>query len=241
MAALIALAVALEDLISFAKGGPSAFEDLLRSFGSSDEEIKELRQSFQDAWKAIKELGEALEPIGKLLLQAFGTVAKAAIETIVITIGLIAAKIAQVIGSLSEFKEKFVGAFESIKASVQPIIDWITDSFSSITDFKMPSWVNPKNWFGRGDKAPTAVAPAGEDKAQTAVAPAGAHIGNAAAVVKETSRTTSINSPISNQTVVNFNGNPDKDQVAQGVNQGISQAMKNSTDMLNNMASGVDH
>lgn len=229
VAALIALAVALEDLISFAKGGPSAFEDLLRSLGSSDEEIKELRQSFQDAWKAIKELGEALEPIGKLLLQAFGTVAKAAIETIVITIGLIAAKIAKVIGSLSEFKERFVGAFESIKASVQPIIDWITDSFSSITNFKMPSWVNPKNWFGGGDKTPAAVAPAG------------AQAGNAAAVVKEAGRTTNINSPISNQTTVNINGNADREQVVQAVNEGVSRAMTASTDMVNNISSGVDH
>ena len=174
-------------------------------------------------------MGEALEPIGKLLLQAFGTVAKAAIETIVITIGLIAAKIAKVIGSLSEFKEKFVGAFESIKASVQPIIDWITDSFSSITNFKMPSWVNPKNWFGGGDKTPAAVAPAG------------AQAGNAAAVVKETGRTTNINSPISNQTTVNINGNADREQVVQAVNEGVSRAMTASTDMVNNISSGVDH
>lgn len=57
---------------------------------------------------------------------------------------------------------------------------------------------------------------------------------------KKKGRTTNINSPISNQTVVNFNGNPDKEQVIQGVNQGVSQAMQGSTDMLNNAASGVD-
>lgn len=72
------------------------------------------------------------------------------------------------------------------------------------------------------------------------MAPAGATAGNAGGVVKEKGRTTNINSPISNQTVVNFNGNPDKEQVIQGVNQGVSQAMQGSTDMLNNAASGVD-
>lgn len=92
----------------------------------------------------------------------------------------------------------------------------------------MPSWVNPMNWFGS------------DDKKKAVVAPAGATVGNAGGVVKEKGRTTNINSPISNQTVVNFNGNPDKEQVIQGVNQGVSQAMQGSTDMLNNAASGVD-
>ena len=228
VAGIVALALALDDLISFAKGGPSAFEDLLRSMGTSDDEIKELRKSFQDAWKAIKDLLDALKPVGDLFLQAFGSVIKVAIETIVLTIGKVAEVIAKVINSVSGLRDKFVGAFESIKSSIQPIVDWISSALSDITNFEMPSWVNPMNWFGS------------DDKKKAVVAPAGATVGNAGGVVKEKGRTTNINSPISNQTVVNFNGNPDKEQVIQGVNQGVSQAMQGSTDMLNNAASGVD-
>lgn len=227
VAGIVALALALDDLISFAKGGPSAFEDLLRSMGTSDDEIKELRKSFQDAWKAIQDLMDALKPVGDLFLQAFGSVIKVAIETIVLTIGKVAEVIAKVINSVSGLRDKFVGAFESIKSSIQPIVDWISSALSDITNFKMPSWVNPMNWFGS------------DDKKKAVVAPAGATVGNAGGVVKEKGRTTNINSPISNQTVVNFNGNPDKEQVIQGVNQGVSQAMQGSTDMLNNAASGV--
>lgn len=228
VAGVVALALALDDLISFAKGGPSAFEDLLRSMGTSDDEIKELRKSFQDAWKAIQDLMDALKPVGDLFLQAFGSVIKVAIETIVLTIGKVAEVIAKVINSVSGLRDKFVGAFESIKSSIQPIVDWISSALSDITNFEMPSWVNPMNWFGS------------DDKKKAVVAPAGATVGNAGGVVKEKGRTTNINSPISNQTVVNFNGNPDKEQVIQGVNQGVSQAMQGSTDMLNNAASGVD-
>lgn len=228
VAGIVALALALDDLISFAKGGPSAFEDLLRSMGTSDDEIKELRKSFQDAWKAIQDLMDALKPVGDLFLQAFGSVIKVAIETIVLTIGKVAKVIAKVINSVSGLRDKFVGAFESIKSSIQPIVDWISSALSDITNFEMPSWVNPMNWFGS------------DDKKKAVVAPAGATVGNAGGVVKEKGRTTNINSPISNQTVVNFNGNPDKEQVIQGVNQGVSQAMQGSTDMLNNAASGVD-
>lgn len=228
VAGIVALALALDDLISFAKGGPSAFEDLLRSMGTSDDEIKELRKSFQDAWKAIQDLMDALKPVGDLFLQAFGSVIKVAVETIVLTIGKVAEVIAKVINSVSGLRDKFVGAFESIKSSIQPIVDWISSALSDITNFEMPSWVNPMNWFGS------------DDKKKAVVAPAGATAGNAGGVVKEKGRTTNINSPISNQTVVNFNGNPDKEQVIQGVNQGVSQAMQGSTDMLNNAASGVD-
>lgn len=228
VAGIVALALALDDLISFAKGGPSAFEDLLRSMGTSDDEIKELRKSFQDAWKAIQDLMDALKPVGDLFLQAFGSVIKVAVETIVLTIGKVAEVIAKVINSVSGLRDKFVGAFESIKSSIQPIVDWISSALSDITNFEMPSWVNPMNWFGS------------DDKKKVVVAPAGATVGNAGGVVKEKGRTTNINSPISNQTVVNFNGNPDKEQVIQGVNQGVSQAMQGSTDMLNNAASGVD-
>ena len=227
VAGIVALALALDDLISFAKGGPSAFEDLLRSMGTSDDEIKELRKSFQDAWKAIQDLMDALKPVGDLFLQAFGSVIKVAVETIVLTIGKVAEVIAKVINSVSGLRDKFVGAFESIKSSIQPIVDWISSALSDITNFEMPSWVNPMNWFGS------------DDKKKAVVAPAGASAGNAGGVVKEKGRTTNINSPISNQTVVNFNGNPDKEQVIQGVNQGVSQAMQGSTDMLNNAASGV--
>lgn len=228
VAGIVALALALDDLISFAKGGPSAFEDLLRSMGTSDDEIKELRKSFQDAWKAIQDLMDALKPVGDLFLQAFGSVIKVAVETIVLTIGKVAEVIAKVINSVSGLRDKFVGAFESIKSSIQPIVDWISSALSDITNFEMPSWVNPMNWFGS------------DDKKKAVVAPAGATAGNAGGVVKEKGRTTNINSPISNQTVVNFNRNPDKEQVIQGVNQGVSQAMQGSTDMLNNAASGVD-
>lgn len=228
VAGIVALALALDDLISFAKGGPSAFEDLLRSMGTSDDEIKELRKSFQDAWKAIQDLMDALKPVGDLFLQAFGSVIKVAVETIVLTIGKVAEVIAKVINSVSGLRDKFVGAFESIKSSIQPIVDWISSALSDITNFEMPSWVNPMNWFGS------------DDKKKAVVAPVGATAGNAGGVVKEKGRTTNINSPISNQTVVNFNGNPDKEQVIQGVNQGVSQAMQGSTDMLNNAASGVD-
>lgn len=228
VAGIVALALALDGLISFAKGGPSAFEDLLRSMGTSDDEIKELRKSFQDAWKAIQDLMDALKPVGDLFLQAFGSVIKVAVETIVLTIGKVAEVIAKVINSVSGLRDKFVGAFESIKSSIQPIVDWISSALSDITNFEMPSWVNPMNWFGS------------DDKKKAVVAPAGATAGNAGGVVKEKGRTTNINSPISNQTVVNFNGNPDKEQVIQGVNQGVSQAMQGSTDMLNNAASGVD-
>ena len=153
IAGVLLLAGAIDDLIVFAKGGPSVFEDFLKSVGYTDDQIKGIRKSFQDAWKSISDLLDKLSPLKDMFLQAFGDVVVAAITAVVGFIGDLAKDIANLINTVPKMKDNF--------------IDW-----------KLPDWASKSidtvgGWFGFGDdkKAPVTAPPGAQAGAAASIVP----------------------------------------------------------------------
>lgn len=231
IAGVLLLAGAIDDLIVFTKGGPSVFEDFLKSVGYTDDQIKGIRKSFQDAWKSISGLLDKLSPLKDMFLQAFGDVVVAAITAVVGFIGDLAKDIANLINTMPKMKENFVKAWEEIKSGCAGIFKWLEDKMKFFTDWKLPDWASKSidtvgGWFGLGD-----------DKKAPVTTPPGAQAGAAASIVPKTSSAV-INAPMKTDVSINIQGNADPQTVHDATYRGVTEGMGDYQDLLGNQASG---
>lgn len=231
IAGVLLLAGAIDDLIVFAKGGPSVFEDFLKSVGYTDDQIKGIRKSFQDAWKSISDLLDKLSPLKDMFLQAFGDVVVAAITAVVGFIGDLAKNIANLINTVPKMKENFVKAGNEIKAVWDGIFNWFEEKFKIFTDWEMPDWVSKSanvvgGWFGFGD-----------DKKALVTAPPGAQAGAAASIVPRASSSV-INAPMKTDVSITIQGNADPKAVHDAAYRAVMEGQGDYEDMLQNAASG---
>lgn len=231
IAGVLLLAGAIDDLIVFTKGGPSVFEDFLKSVGYTDDQIKGIRKSFQDAWKSISDLLDKLSPLKDMFLQAFGDVVVAAITAVVGFIGDLAKNIANLINTVPKMKENFVKAGNEIKAVWDGIFNWFEEKFKIFTDWEMPDWVSKSanvvgGWFGFGD-----------DKKALVTAPPGAQAGAAASIVPRASSSV-INAPMKTDVSITIQGNADPKAVHDAAYRAVMEGQGDYEDMLQNAASG---
>lgn len=231
IAGVLLLAGAIDDLIVFAKGGPSVFEDFLKSVGYTDDQIKGIRKSFQDAWKSISDLLDKLSPLKDMFLQAFGDVVVAAITAVVGFIGDLAKDIANLINTVPKMKDNFIKAWEDIESGCKRIVKWLEDKMKFFTDWKLPDWASKSidtvgGWLGLGD-----------DKKAPVTAPPGAQAGAAASIVPRASSAV-INAPMKTDVSINIQGNADPQAVKDATHRGVTEGMGDYQDMLQNSASG---
>lgn len=231
IAGVLLLAGAIDDLIVFTKGGPSVFEDFLKSVGYTDDQIKGIRKSFQDAWQSISDLLDKLTPLKDMFLKAFGDAVVAAITAVVGFIGDLAKNIANLINTVPKMKENFVKAGNEIKAVWDGIFNWFEEKFKIFTDWEMPDWVSKSanvvgGWFGFGDdkKAPIKAAP-------------GAQAGAAASIVPRASSSV-INAPMKTDVSITIQGNADPKAVHDAAYRAVMEGQGDYEDMLQNAASG---
>lgn len=231
VAGVLLLAGAIDDLIVFTKGGPSVFEDFLKSVGYTDKQIQDVRQSFKDAWKAVSDLLEKLSPLKDMFMEAFGEAVVAVITTVVGFIGDLAKDIANLINTVPKMKENFVKAGNEIKAVWDGIFKWFDEKLKIFTDLEMPDWVSKSanvvgGWFGLGD-----------DKKAPIKAPPGAQAGAAASIVPKTSSAV-INAPMKTDVSINIQGNADPQTVHDAAYRAVMEGQGDYEDMLQNAASG---
>ena len=231
IAGVLLLAGAIDDLIVFAKGGPSVFEDFLKSVGYTDDQIKGIRKSFQDAWKSISDLLDKLSPRKDMFLQAFGDVVVAAITAVVGFIGDLAKDIANLINTVPKMKDNFIKAWEDIESGGKRIFKWLEDKMKFFTDWKLPDWASKSidtvgGWFGLGD-----------DKKAPVTTPPGAQAGAAASIVPKAASPV-INAPMKTDVSINIQGNADPQAVKDATHRGVTEGMGDYQDMLQNSASG---
>ena len=231
IAGVLLLAGAIDDLIVFAKGGPSVFEDFLKSVGYTDDQIKGIRKSFQDAWKSISDLLDKLSPLKDMFLQAFGDVVVAAITAVVGFIGDLAKDIANLINTVPKMKDNFIKAWEDIESGCKRIFKWLEDKMKFFTDWKLPDWASKSidtvgGWFGLGD-----------DKKAPVTTPPGAQAGAAASIVPKAASPV-INAPMKTDVSINIQGNADPQAVKDATHRGVTEGMGDYQDMLQNSASG---
>lgn len=231
VAGVLLLAGAIEDLIVFTKGGPSVFEDFLKSVGYTDEQIQDVRQSFKDAWKAVSDLLEKLSPLKDMFMEAFGEAVVAVITAVVGFIGDLAKDIANLINTMPKMKENFVKAWEEIKSGCAGIFKWLEDKMKFFTDWKLPDWASKSidtvgGWFGSGD-----------DKKAPVTTPPGAQAGAAASIVPKAASPV-INAPMKTDVSINIQGNADPKAVHDATYRGVTEGMGDYQDLLGNQASG---
>lgn len=230
IAGVLLLAGAIDDLIVFAKGGPSVFEDFLKSVGYTDDQIKGIRKSFQDAWKSISDLLDKLSPLKDMFLQAFGDVVVAAITAVVGFIGDLAKDIANLINTVPKMKDNFIKAWEDIESGCKRIFKWLEDKMKFFTDWKLPDWASKSidtvgGWFGFGD-----------DKKAPVTAPPGAQAGAAASIVPRASSSV-INAPMKTDVSITIQGNADPKAVHDAAYRAVTEGQGDYQDMLANQAS----
>lgn len=231
VAGVLLLAGAIDDLIVFTKGGPSVFEDFLKSVGYTDKQIQDVRQSFKDAWKAVSDLLEKLSPLKDMFMEAFGEAVVAVITTVVGFIGDLAKDIANLINTVPKMKENFVKAGNEIKAVWDGIFKWFDEKLKIFTDLEMPDWVSKSanvvgGWFGLGD-----------DKKAPIKAPPGAQAGAAASIVPRASSSV-INAPMKTDVSITIQGNADPKAVHDAAYRAVMEGQGDYEDMLQNAASG---
>lgn len=231
VAGVLLLAGAIDDLIVFTKGGPSVFEDFLKSVGYTDKQIQDVRQSFKDAWKAVSDLLEKLSPLKDMFMEAFGEAVVAVITTVVGFIGDLAKDIANLINTVPKMKENFVKAGNEIKAVWDGIFKWFDEKLKIFTDLEMPDWVSKSanvvgGWLGLGD-----------DKKAPVTTPPGAQAGAAASIVPKTSSAV-INAPMKTDVSINIQGNADPQTVHDATYRAVMECQGDYEDMLQNAASG---
>ena len=231
VAGVLLLAGAIDDLIVFTKGGPSVFEDFLKSVGYTDKQIQDVRQSFKDAWKAVSDLLEKLSPLKDMFMEAFGEAVVAVITTVVGFIGDLAKDIANLINTVPKMKENFVKAGNEIKAVWDGIFKWFDEKLKIFTDLEMPDWVSKSanvvgGWFGLGD-----------DKKAPIKAPPGAQAGAAASIVPKAASPV-INAPMKTDVSINIQGNADPQAVHDAAYRVVMEGQGDYEDMLQNAASG---
>lgn len=231
IAGVLLLAGAIDDLIVFTKGGPSVFEDFLKSVGYTDDQIKGIRKSFQDAWQSISDLLDKLTPLKDMFLKAFADAVVAAITAVVGFIGDLAKNIANLINTVPKMKENFVKAGNEIKAVWDGIFNWFEEKFKIFTDWEMPDWVSKSanvvgGWFGFGD-----------DKKAPIKAPPGAQAGAAASMVPRASSSV-INAPMKTDVSITIQGNADPKAVHDAAYRAVMEGQGDYEDMLQNAASG---
>lgn len=231
VAGVLLLAGAIDDLIVFTKGGPSVFEDFLKSVGYTDKQIQDVRQSFKDAWKAVSDLLEKLSPLKDMFMEAFGEAVVAVITTVVGFIGDLAKDIANLINTVPKMKENFVKAGNEIKAVWDGIFKWFDEKLKIFTDLEMPDWVSKSanvvgGWLGLGD-----------DKKAPIKAPPGAQAGAAASIVPKAASPV-INAPMKTDVSINIQGNADPQAVHDAAYRAVMEGQGDYEDMLQNAASG---
>ena len=234
VAGVLLLAAAIDDLVTFAKGGPSVFEDFLKSVGYTDKQIQDVRQSFKDAWKAVSDLLEKLSPLKDMFMEAFGEAVVAVITAVVGFIGDLAKDIANLINTMPKMKENFVKAWEEIKSGCAGIFKWLEDKMKFFTDWKLPDWASKSidtvgGWFGLGD-----------DKKAPVTTPPGAQAGAAASIVPRAPSSV-INAPMKTDVSINIQGNADPKAVHDATYRGVTEGMGDYQDLLGNQASGYRH
>ena len=231
VAGVLLLAGAIDDLIVFTKGGPSVFEDFLKSVGYTDKQIQDVRQSFKDAWKAVSDLLEKLSPLKDMFMEAFGEAVVAVITTVVGFIGDLAKDIANLINTVPKMKENFVKAGNEIKAVWDGIFKWFDEKLKIFTDLEMPDWVSKSanvvgGWFGLGD-----------DKKAPVTTPPGAQAGAAASIVPRAFSSV-INAPMKTDVSIKIQGNADPKAVQDAAYRAVMEGQGDYEDMLQNAASG---
>jgi hypothetical protein len=175
IAGILLLALVIDDLVTYIRGGESKLEGLWSQFGTGEE----IARSLGEAWEWLKSVGEVLFDgllsAGKAFIANFGDAFEGLKGVVQGTINFIKAVFA---GNWEDagaaVRQAFTGAFEYILGIFKGIIRTIRDAIAGLLDM-MPSWEGIKSgaaatWKGIKDFGAGLLGGNGEAKAGTPTA-----------------------------------------------------------------------
>ena len=153
LVALGLIALAIEDLVVFARGGESVFARLLHDFGFTDDEIKEIRQDFvnlgQDFKLVWEEILDLFRETRKLIRPFAPLIRKAMFAPLILLIGVLGA----IVKGIAWIVKEASSGFPKIRSIFQNVCMWLQTLWQGVCDWFRDLWNGIVNWFqGACDK-----------------------------------------------------------------------------------------
>lgn len=161
---ILALALVVDDLVTYINGGESALEDFWSIFGSGEE----ILQKLTGMWDTFKNIMEKFIPLipslaagfstffilksatdaikaATIAFKAFNTALKA--NPVLFILSLVAAVVPLIIENWDKIKAAFVEVGDAIKKKWEEVVDWIEKKINWVQN----KWKSTKKFFGFGD------------------------------------------------------------------------------------------
>ena len=147
LVALGLIALAIEDLVVFARGGESVFARLLHDFGFTDDEIKEIRQDFvnlgQDFKLVWEEILDLFRETRKLIRPFAPLIRKAMFAPLILLIGVLGA----IVKGIAWIVKEASSGFPKIRSIFQNVCMWLQTLWQGVCDWFRDLWNGIVNWF----------------------------------------------------------------------------------------------
>lgn len=146
VAAVVATGLALDDMMTFAEGGDSMIERMMRSLGFGSEVIEEIRSSFQSLFGVVGKLWDALKPIfGNALTVALKGILGVVTAIVAGITGLIAGIVGLItyVDDLAEAVYDMMPSFEEMGAWFAKVGDWVKGLFSDWLKSFISAFIEP--------------------------------------------------------------------------------------------------
>lgn len=147
-AAVVALALAFDDLFAFIRGGNSILGRFLSFIGVSDERIQAIRETCQEWLDALINLpAEAVKALGELwdAIKSIGSSFKEGVADFFGGVGEFFASLPDLVASSIEQTIEAIGALgdaigDAIEHGIQSAIDWAMSAFKALID-QLSAWI----------------------------------------------------------------------------------------------------
>lgn len=147
-AAVVALALAFDDLFAFIRGGNSILGRFLSFIGVSDERIQAIRETCQEWLDALINLpAEAVKALGELwdAIKSIGSSFKEGVANFFGGVGEFFASLPDLVASSIEQTIEAIGALgdaigDAIERGIQSAIDWAMSAFKALID-QLSAWI----------------------------------------------------------------------------------------------------
>ena len=147
-AAVVALALAFDDLFAFIRGGNSILGRFLSFIGVSDERIQAIRETCQEWLDALINLpAEAVKALGELwdAIKSIGSSFKEGVTDFFGGVGEFFASLPDLVASSIEQTIEAIGALgdaigDAIERGIQSAIDWAMSAFKALID-QLSAWI----------------------------------------------------------------------------------------------------
>lgn len=147
-AAVVALALAFDDLFAFIRGGNSILGRFLSFIGVSDERIQAIRETCQEWLDALINLpAEAVKALGELwdAIKSIGSSFKEGVADFFVGVGEFFASLPDLVASSIEQTIEAIGALgdaigDAIERGIQSAIDWAMSAFKALID-QLSAWI----------------------------------------------------------------------------------------------------